>query len=128
MFLSSIYRDYTHFFIYANIFLHNSVDLSPSPAIIRAWVSIRLKEHSLVDHRLIPNYQSLMTLNWESTYAIALELRRQHPEINIEEVSLQQIYQWAIQLSEFEDDLALVNDDILYAIYQDWFEENIHGK
>ena len=60
-----------------------------------------------------------MTLNWESTYAIALELRRQHPEVNIEDVSLQQIYQWTIQL---------VNDDILYAIYQDWFEENIHGK
>ena len=69
-----------------------------------------------------------MSLNWESTYPIALELRRQHPEINIEEVSIQQIYQWTIQLSEFEDDLSLVNDDILYAIYQDWFEENIHGK
>jgi len=69
-----------------------------------------------------------MTLTWESTYAIALELRRQHPDVNIEEVTLQQIYQWTIQLSEFEDDLALVNDDILYAIYQDWFEENIHGK
>ncbi|HET7142633.1 MAG TPA: Fe-S cluster assembly protein IscX [Anaerolineales bacterium] len=68
-----------------------------------------------------------MTLNWDSTYAIALELRRQHPEVNIEEVSLQQIYQWTIRLNEFEDDLALVNDDILYAIYQDWFEENIHG-
>ena len=68
-----------------------------------------------------------MTLNWDSTYAIALELRRRHPEINIEEVSLGQIYQWTIQLNEFEDDLALVNDDILYAIYQDWFEENIHG-
>jgi FeS assembly protein IscX len=74
-------------------------------------------------HLLIP-----MTLTWESTYAIALELRRQHPDINIEEVSLGQIYQWTIQLNEFEDDLALANDDILYAIYQDWFEENIHGK
>ena len=109
--MSFICRDYTHFFIFANIFLHNSVDLSPSPAIIRVCDG---------------KYQ--MSLNWESTYAIALELRRQHPEINIEEVSLQQIYQWTIQLNEFEDDLALVNDDILYAIYQDWFEENIHGK
>ena len=108
--LSSTWHDYTHFFIFANIFLHNLVDLSPSPAIIRACDG---KHH--------------MTLNWESTYAIALELRRQHPEINIEEVSLQQIYQWTIQLNEFEDDLALANDDILYAIYQDWFEENIHG-
>ena len=50
-----------------------------------------------------------MTLNWESTYAIALELRRQHKDINIEEVTLQQIYDWTIALSEFEDDPALAN-------------------
>ena len=69
-----------------------------------------------------------MTLTWESTYAIALELRRQHPHTNIEDVTLQQIYHWTLQLAEFEDDPALANDDILYAIYQDWFEENIHGQ
>jgi FeS assembly protein IscX len=57
-----------------------------------------------------------------------MELRRQHKDVNIEEVSLQQIYKWTLELSEFEDDPALANDDILYAIYQDWFEENIHGK
>ena len=68
-----------------------------------------------------------MTLNWESTYAIALELKRQHRNVNLEEVSLQQIYQWTLQLSDFEDDPSLANDGILYAIYQDWFEENIHG-
>ena len=69
-----------------------------------------------------------MALNWESTYAIALELKRQHRNVNLEEVSLQQIYQWTLQLSEFEDDPSLANDGILYAIYQDWFEENIHGQ
>ena len=68
-----------------------------------------------------------MTLSWESTYAIAMELRRQHKAVNIEEVTLQQILDWTLQLPEFEDDPALVNDDILYAIYQDWFEETIHG-
>jgi FeS assembly protein IscX len=68
-----------------------------------------------------------MTLNWESSYAIALELRRQHPQVNIEDVTLGQIYDWTLRLSEFEDDASLANDDILYAIYQDWFEENIHG-
>ena len=67
-----------------------------------------------------------MTLNWESTYAIAMELRRQHREVDIAEVSLQQIYHWTLELPEFEDDPALANDDILYAIYQDWFEENTH--
>ncbi len=69
-----------------------------------------------------------MTLNWEATYAIAMELRRQHKDVNIEEVTLQQIYDWALALPEFEDDPALANDDILYAIYQDWFEENMYGK
>lgn len=69
-----------------------------------------------------------MSLTWESTYAIALELRRRHPGINLEDVSLRQIYEWTLELSEFEDDPALANDDILYAIYQDWFEENIHGQ
>ena len=69
-----------------------------------------------------------MTLNWEATYAIAMELRRQHKDVNIEEVTLQQIYDWTLALPEFEDDPALANDDILYAIYQDWFEENMYGQ
>jgi FeS assembly protein IscX len=69
-----------------------------------------------------------MTLTWESTYAIALALRRQHPNVDLETVSLGQVYDWTLQLSDFEDDPALANDDILSAIYQDWFEENIHGQ
>ena len=69
-----------------------------------------------------------MTLTWESTYAIAMELRRQHNDANIEDISLQQIYDWTLGLSEFEDDPSLANDDILHAIYRDWFEENIHGQ
>jgi FeS assembly protein IscX len=67
-------------------------------------------------------------MNWDSTYAIALELRRQHPQVDLEQVSLQQIYKWTLALPEFEDDPALANDDILAAIFQDWFEENLHGQ
>jgi FeS assembly protein IscX len=69
-----------------------------------------------------------MTLTWEASYAIALELRRQHPGEDIEAVTLQQIYDWTVALSEFEDDPLLANDDILYAIYQEWYEEYIHGQ
>ncbi len=69
-----------------------------------------------------------MNLTWESTYAIALELRRQHKDINIEDVTLQQIYDWTLALPEFEDDPSLANDEILRAIYQDWFEENLHNQ
>lgn len=69
-----------------------------------------------------------MSLHWDATYAIAVELRRGHQDVNIEEVTLGQIYKWTLELSEFEDDPALANDDILYAIYQDWYEEHIHGR
>jgi FeS assembly protein IscX len=69
-----------------------------------------------------------VSLNWEATYAIAMELRRAHPDVNMEEVSLGQVYDWTLALQEFEDDPELVNDEILQAIYQDWFEENIHGQ
>jgi FeS assembly protein IscX len=69
-----------------------------------------------------------MSLHWDATFAIAMELRRIHTHVNIEEVTLQQILDWTLALSEFEDDPALVNDDILYAIYQDWYEEHIHGR
>ncbi len=69
-----------------------------------------------------------MILNWETSYAIALELKREHPDVNIEEVTLRQIYDWTLRLQEFQDDPALCNDDILSAIYQEWFEEIIHGR
>ena len=69
-----------------------------------------------------------MTLTWDATFAIAMELRRRHPEADMETLSIQQIYDWTLQLEEFEDDPSLCNDDILYALYQDWYEEYIHGQ
>ena len=65
-------------------------------------------------------------LTWESTYAIALELKRMHPGIDMETVTLGDIQKWTFALPDFDDDPALVNDDILSAIYQDWYEENLH--
>lgn len=62
-------------------------------------------------------------LTWEDSYAIALELRRQHSSIDIEAVSLQMIYRWTLALPDFDDDPALANDAILTAIVQEWIEE-----
>ncbi len=62
------------------------------------------------------------SLNWESTYAIALELQRAHRNVDLQQVSLKQILAWTLALEGFEDDPALANDDILARIYQDWFE------
>jgi len=65
-------------------------------------------------------------LTWESTYAIALELKRVRTGIDMENVTLGDIYQWTLALEDFDDDPALANDEILSAIYQDWYEEILH--
>jgi FeS assembly protein IscX len=65
-------------------------------------------------------------LNWDSTFAIALALKNIHPRVDFEKVSLGDIYRWTIALESFEDDPALANDEILSAIYQDWFEETLN--
>ena len=65
-------------------------------------------------------------LTWESTYAIALELKRAHSGIDMTSVTLGNIHEWTLGLEDFDDDPALVNDGILSAIYQDWYEETLH--
>jgi FeS assembly protein IscX len=67
-------------------------------------------------------------LHWECTYAIALALKAAHPKENLQNVSLQMIFDWTVALPGFEDDPSLANDGILSAIYQDWFEETIHER
>lgn len=62
-------------------------------------------------------------LTWDDSYAIALELMKRHPTIDLHEVSYQMIYDWTLTLQEFCDDPQLVNDGILAAIYLEWFEE-----
>jgi len=62
-------------------------------------------------------------LTWEDSYAIAQELAKANPEVDLEEVSLMNIYYWTLALSQFDDDPQLANDGILAAIYQEWFEE-----
>ncbi len=68
-----------------------------------------------------------MTLSWESPYAIALELKRAHPGVDVDGVTLRQILDWTLALPGFEDDPALCNDAILSAIFQDWYEEILHA-
>jgi FeS assembly protein IscX len=63
------------------------------------------------------------TLTWDDSYAIALALRKKHPQVELEKVSLNMIYHWTLALPGFEDDPQLANDAILAAIYQEWFEE-----
>ena len=61
-------------------------------------------------------------LYWDGSYEIALHLREAHPGANLPDVTLQKIYEWTIALPEFADDPALANDELLMAIYQEWYE------
>ncbi len=63
-------------------------------------------------------------LHWDAIYEIALALKAQHPEENLENVSLETLFNWTLSLPDFSDDPALANDEILMAIYQEWYEEN----
>ncbi len=72
--------------------------------------------------------QERAPLTWETSYAIALELRRRHPDVELDKVSLQQIYGWTLELEDFHDDPALCNDEILSSIFQEWYEELTNGR
>lgn len=61
--------------------------------------------------------------HWDSTYEIALALKERYPDEDLENVSLQMLFEWVIALPEFGDDLELANDEILLAIFQEWYEE-----
>ncbi|QYK50487.1 MAG: Fe-S cluster assembly protein IscX [Anaerolineales bacterium] len=62
-------------------------------------------------------------LYWDAIYEIVLALKARYPHETLENVSLGEIFQWTIALPSFVDDPELANDEILAAIYQEWFEE-----
>ena len=62
-------------------------------------------------------------LLWDSSYAIARRLMAAHPEAELSAVTLGMIYHWVVALPDFSDDPQIVNDDLLQAIYQEWYEE-----
>lgn len=62
-------------------------------------------------------------LCWEASYAVARRLMDEHPEANLTDVTLGMIYEWVTSLPDFEDNPELANDEILSAIYQEWYEE-----
>ena len=63
------------------------------------------------------------SLHWDAIFEIALALKTHYPEIDLEKVSLHDIFDWTVALPGFQDDPELANDEILMAIYQEWYEE-----
>jgi len=62
-------------------------------------------------------------LTWEDSYAIALALKERFPQIDLTDVSLGMIYEWTLALPQFKDERELANEEILSAIFQEWYEE-----
>ncbi|NOH12071.1 MAG: Fe-S cluster assembly protein IscX [Chloroflexi bacterium] len=67
--------------------------------------------------------ENTQPLFWDAGYEIVLALQAQHPDVDLEELSLTNLFDWIIQLPNFQDDPALATDEILMAIYQEWYEE-----
>jgi FeS assembly protein IscX len=66
-------------------------------------------------------------LYWDATFEIVLDLSEAHPDAVIEEIGLDQLYQWIIELPNFADDPALVNERILKDILTEWYEATTDG-
>ena len=49
-----------------------------------------------------------MSLNWDSTYAVALALRHAHPGVDLGNVTLQELFDWILALPDFEDEACHV--------------------
>jgi FeS assembly protein IscX len=62
-------------------------------------------------------------LYWDSAYSIARRLIAEQPQADLSQVTLNMLYNWVLALPEFKDDPELANDELLNAIYQEWYEE-----
>ena len=62
-------------------------------------------------------------LYWDSSYEIALSLMEEHPNIEVDSVGTEQLYQWVIALPNFADNPELANEGILNEILREWYEE-----
>jgi len=62
-------------------------------------------------------------LYWDSSYEIVLSMIESYPEVDIEQIGLDQLFQLIIALPNFADDPALANDGILNEILREWYEE-----
>jgi len=62
-------------------------------------------------------------LYWDSTYAIALALIQHHPDLDPEDVGLEEMAELIEDLPGFSDDPALATERILLDIQIVWYEE-----
>ena len=64
-----------------------------------------------------------MDLYWDATFAIAMALIDQYPELDPVGIGLHELAGLIETLPNFSDDPALANERILHDIQISWFEE-----
>ena len=62
-------------------------------------------------------------LYWDASYEIVMSLMEVYPDIDIENIGTQQLFEMIVGLPNFADDPPLVNDGILNDILREWYEE-----
>ncbi len=67
-------------------------------------------------------------LYWEPTYEIVLALMAAHPDVDVNDVGMQQLMDWIVALPNFADDPAIVSEELLRTILREWYEETEENK
>lgn len=67
--------------------------------------------------------QKTMHLKWTDIQDIAIELYEKYPEIDPQYVSFTDLYNWVLELTDFDDDPKRCGEKILEAIQLAWIEE-----
>ncbi|MFN8596892.1 MAG: Fe-S cluster assembly protein IscX [Anaerolineae bacterium] len=62
-------------------------------------------------------------LFWDDDYAIAIALKKQHPDVDPLEVDWNTLHQWIIELPDFIDDPTVTAIYLLENIQREWYEE-----
>ncbi len=65
-------------------------------------------------------------LYWDSTYAVATTLMDVYPQLDPEQVGLNELADLVENLPGFKDDPSLVTEQILLDILTVWYEETIN--
>jgi FeS assembly protein IscX len=61
---------------------------------------------------------------WEPTYEIVLALMAAHPDVDVNGVGMQQLFDWIVALPNFADNPTIVSDELLRDILREWYEES----
>ena len=62
-------------------------------------------------------------LYWETSYEIVLKLMECYPDVQLEALGLQELYEMIITLPGFADDPSLAHDGLLTEILREYYEE-----